>query len=236
MSHFRTSVAFSLIASVFGMLVIVVLALNPPINNFSIAWRRPLVGTLFAALCATGIIAAFLPKTCSAALNHHGTKNQTPNAQKRPEKIMTRKAHHPDCGRFASHTVRIGNTTGCAACFGLAIGASIALAGTAMYFFFGVDLVQADVNILFAGQIAVAFGLGQFKLRGYTRLVLNSIFVLGAFFTLVEIDRFTENVIADIYLLAIIVVWIFTRILLSQWDHDRICCACTERCGIVGEY
>jgi len=236
MSYLRISVAFSLIASVFGMLVIVVLAMNPPISDFNIAWRRPLVGSLFTALCMIGIIAAFLPQTCSAALDHHGPKNQTVDAQKRPDKKVTRRAHHPDCGRFASHTVRICNKTGCAACLGLAIGASIALAGTAMYFFFGVDLVQANLNVLFAGQIAVAFGLGQFKLRGFTRLVLNSIFVLGAFFTLVEIDTFTENVIADIYLLAIIVVWIFTRILLSQWDHDRICRACTERCSMAGEY
>ena len=236
MSYLRTSLTFFLIASVFGMVVIVVLALNPPISDSNIAWRRPLVGSLFAALCVTGIIAAFLPKTCSAALNHHGSENQIVDAQKRLDKKVARRAHHPDCGRFASHTVRICNKTGCAACLGLAIGASIALGGTAVYFFFGVDLVQADLNVLFAGQIAVAFGLGQFKLRGFTRLVLNSIFVLGAFFALVEIDKFTENVIADIYLLAIIVVWVFTRILLSQWDHDRICRECTERCSIVGEY
>jgi hypothetical protein len=56
------------------------------------------------------------------------------------------------------------------------------------------------------------------------------VFVLGAFMVLVGIDAVVESLFADLLLLAFIVFWIFTRILLSQWDHWRICGNCKSQC------
>ena len=211
---------FSLAVSIFGIFTTAFFAFNPTAYDFSFTWRKPLVGAVFAAICVAGMLAAFRPKTCSHILDQHDIYDEQPA---NPKEKTSYRGHHPDCGRFSAHVVHVKDMTFCAACLGLAVGAFFALAGTAVYFFCGIDFVQADARILLAGQTAVVLGLMQFKLKGYFRLLLNSLFVIGGFMALTEVDKLTANVLIDIYVIAVITVWIFTRIILSQWDHQRIC-------------
>jgi hypothetical protein len=141
-------------------------------------------------------------------------------------------SHHPDCGKFSAHVTRIGNHTLCAACTGLLLGAIIALAGTAFYFFNGWDVKEVSFPAALLGVVGIIFGFLQLKFRGFIRLTLNTFFVLGAFLILVATDELTQSLFVDFFMVALIVFWILTRIQLSQWDHWRICSNCEFQCEV----
>jgi hypothetical protein len=62
--------------------------------------------------------------------------------------------------------------------------------------------------------------------RGEVRVLMNVIFVFGAFLLLASVVQITYNLIVCGYLLALILYWIFTRIALSRRSHNRICAQC----------
>ncbi len=74
--------------------------------------------------------------------------------------------------------------------------------------------------------MGVGFGLFQFKFRSFVRFLLNIFFVFGTFFILIGVDKLVHNAIVDLFLVAVTLLWLLTRISLSQWDHERICCVC----------
>ncbi|MEM0314285.1 MAG: hypothetical protein QXQ41_07035, partial [Candidatus Bathyarchaeia archaeon] len=81
-----------------------------------------------------------------------------------------------------------------------------------------------------AGQIGVALGLFQFKFRNFMRLALNAIFVIACFLILAGADSVAGNLLLDLYIFGLILYWLFTRIMLSKWDHTRICRKCGFSC------
>jgi len=143
-------------------------------------------------------------------------------------------SHHPDCERFSAHVIQVGARTLCAACTGLLLGAFVAFIGTVFYFFGGWQIEEVSFPIVLIGLVWATLGFLQFKFRGFVRSILNALFVLGAFLILVGIDELTESLIIDLFLVALIVFWILTRIRISQWDHWRICSSCESPCE-VGE-
>jgi len=122
----------------------------------------------------------------------------------------------------------------CAACTGLLLGALTALIGTAFYFFGGRRIEEAGLWAVLIGVAGMVLGFFQLKFRSFARLTLNVFFVLGAFLILVGIDEITESLFVDLFLVALIVFWILTRIQLSQWDHQRICSSCESPCEAWG--
>lgn len=139
------------------------------------------------------------------------------------------RGHHADCGRYAPHVLMMGGKIYCASCLGLLLGGLITLIVTTPYF---LDYwqIEGDAAIVYLGALGVALGLLQFHLfrdRGaLTRLLLNSFFVIGASLVLVGIDALVRSLTMDLYLILSIVLWIFTRISLSKWDHWRTCHVC----------
>jgi hypothetical protein len=123
----------------------------------------------------------------------------------------------------------------CAACTGLFLGAVIGVLGAVVYFFIGLDVEQFSFPLVGVGVGLVAMGFAQFKFRSLIRLFLNALFVLGAFCILIGLDAFTRNLLVDFYVISLIILWILTRILLSEWDHSRICRSCTSECKIQKE-
>ena len=136
------------------------------------------------------------------------------------------KGHHPDCESFSTHVFRMGNRTFCTACTGLLLGGLSALAGTILYFFSNWRVEQGSSLLVWVGILGVGFGLFQFKFRSFIRLFLNIFFVLGTFLILIGVDKLVHSVAVDLFLVALTLFWLFTRISLSQWDHERICYTC----------
>ena len=81
------------------------------------------------------------------------------------------------------------------------------------------------------GQLGPVLGLVQFKFKSWTRLVANMLFVLGGSLMLIGIDQLVRSVFVDVYLTGLVVVWILTRVMISQWDHYGICLRCGFSCS-----
>lgn len=215
--------AFCLGVSVFGMLLVTIWVNNPPTISSDLSWRKPLIGSLFSLICILGILASIFPSDCSEAFNF---RDATTDAG--THKIL-RASHHPDCERFSAHVVRIKSHKRCAACTGLFLGAVIALVGALFYFSGRLQIENARILSL-VGAIGILAGFLQLRFRAYVRLALNFLFVFGAFLCLVAVDQASQSVVIDLFSVALIVFWIFTRIQLSQWDHSRICDNCDSSC------
>jgi hypothetical protein len=141
------------------------------------------------------------------------------------------KGHHSDCGRFSSHVIQANGHVLCAACTGLFIGALAAIVGTDAYFFVGLEIGQNGVPFfMWSGVGLLVLGFAQLRFRSYVRLMMNTAFVFGAFMVLAGTDAFAKSLFVDIYLVCLIILWIFTRVLISDWDHVRICRSCGFKC------
>lgn len=220
---------FTISVSLFGLFTSLMLALCPPVIKESFLWRKPLIGLIFSLICVLGIFAAVFPRRCSGTF-HFRKEERNPTIGNAPPTAL--KGHHPDCGKFSAHVIHINKRRLCAACTGLSLGASIVLVGTAFYFFGGWHVNEMSFPVVVIGVVGMLLGLLQLKFRGFIRLSLNTLFVLGAFLVLVGIDALVQSLFIDMFLIALIVFWILTRIMLSQWDHSRICQNCESKCEV----
>jgi hypothetical protein len=209
------------------------IALYQPASQENFFWRKPLIGSIFSLICISGLITVFFPERCSEALYLHETERPKDQKDKNPSIRTTPiilKGHHPACGRFSAHTLRIGVRVYCAACAGLLLGAIIAFAGAALYFFAGLNSEQLGISSVLVGQAGLILGFIQFKFIGYARLIVNAFFVFATLLTLTGIDRLVKNTFIDVYVIFLVIFWLWTRIMISEWDHLRICYACQQYC------
>lgn len=226
--------------SLFGLFLAGLLSIYPPVAHEDFVWRKPLIGLVFSLICILGILAVFFPKQCSGIFDfvtkgkqEHSTVGNF--ASHGTSSAM--KGHHPDCENFSSHVFHMGNRTFCTACTGLLLGGFTSLVGTVLYFFGDWQIEQGSLLVVLIGLPGVGFGLFQFKARRTAiRLSLNTFFILGTFLVLVGVDKLAQNVFADIFVVLLAIFWLLTRIMLSQWDHKRICYFCNvTTCELVEE-
>jgi hypothetical protein len=102
---------------------------------------------------------------------------------------------------------------------------------SALYFFFGLNSESVSFPAIVVGQLGLGSGLIQFEFGSWTRSAANLMFVLGGSFMLIGVDQLVGSVFVDIYVTGLIVLWILTRVMISQWDHHRICISCGFFCG-----
>jgi len=219
---------FTISVSIFGILIVLMFAFNPPLINEKFFWRKPFVGSLFSLICILGIFAALFPKQCSKTFHFQKSEMNFTSHQI----SATSKGHHPDCGEFSAHVIQVGGYTICAACTGLLLGAIIAFIATAFFFFDELRIGEMSFPAVMIGVIGLVLGFFQLKFRGIIRSMLNLFFVFGAFLILIGIDELVKSLIVDLFLTVLIVFWLLTRIRLSQWDHMRICINCKNPCEV----
>jgi len=236
--YIRSDIKYQLLASFLGLFLILLLTAFPPTVTGDLSWRKPVIGSIFSSICVLGILAVFSPNKFlrifntgkkkenvdadSAKLASHGTSNAL-------------QGHHPTCGNYDAHIFRIKGKIFCAACIGLLLGGLLALAGAAVYFFGDWHVAEHSSLMVLLGIVGVSFGLFQFKFKNLGRLSVNTIFVLGTLLILIGIDELVHSLIFDLFVVSLIIFWLFTRISLSQWDHERICSGCEiENCRIRG--
>ena len=231
----RTDTQYPLLMSFLGLFLVVLLAAFPPTINVDIPWRKTFVGSIFTIICALGVSAVFLPDKCLRSLSI-GKKGRTDASDSAKPvlhgKSITRQGHHPTCGNYEAHVFHVKDKTVCAACNGLLLGGILALVGTVVYFFGGLRVAEHSFLIVLLGVMGVGFGLFQFKWRSLVRLAMNIIFVLGALLVLIGVNDLVGSLVFDLFIVSLICFWLYTRILLSQWDHEVICSGCEiENCG-----
>ena len=114
----------------------------------------------------------------------------------------------------------------CAACSGLLIGAIVALAGVVLFSLGFFSLGTKSLWALAAGEVLMLLGLAQIKMRGYVKMSVNALFVVGSFITLVAADLAGQSWLVDSYVLGLIVFMLWLRILLSEYNNKKTCVAC----------
>jgi len=220
---------FMLVCSLFGWCTVLLMMIFPPAKTQDVFWRKPVVGSFLLLISAGGSMVAVSPRTCSAA--HRTRMVETSKRSDVKTDSVSSEGHHPNCGRFSNHTIWFRGNSYCAACTGLLIGGVMAMSVTVLYFFLGLNLQAIGFPAVLLGQFGPALGFVQFKFKSWIRLSANALFVLGSCLILIGIDEVVHNVFVDVYLTGLILVWILTRVMISQWDHHRICLACGFSCG-----
>lgn len=216
--------------SLFGLGIAMVMALYPLQAPENFLWRKPLVGSIIGPIGIFGILAVLFPRACSKKIGCNG-KHGAPRLKTIvPKKKPALRGHHPDCEKFSAHIFQIGRRTLCAGCTGLFVGGLMALVGIIAYFFGNLYAGQTGFVISWVGAAGVFFGLVLLPLFnipwGSIRLFLNAFFAFGSFFILAGVDEIAQNTFVDLFLVVLIVFWLFTRIILSRWNHERICRSC----------
>jgi len=217
------SIAILSTVSIIGLMLIPVLATQPNSEHIQFFIRQSLVGTLYSTICLIGITAAFYPAKCRGMFQ----KTQNPLLQpNKPSGLLQIKGHHPDCQNYLGNKIRVGGRVLCAACSGLLIGAIIALVGAGLYFFVGLNAAWSSIWLIALGEIGMLLGLVQIMFAGYLKTIANMVFVVGSFVTLVVADVLSKSVLVDLYVLGLIGFLLWFRILLSEWNNNRICQTC----------
>lgn len=228
---------YLVLSSLLGLCIVAlaVSTLRAPNSEADFPWRRPVTGSAFGLICILGIMASSRTFRCPRIFGHQ-TRNETETMRREePEAVVDAtpqlRGHHPSCGRFSGHMLWIGGEAFCAGCLGLAVGATISLLGAALYFLMGLSLSIGGGEVAFwMGFFGVLLGLLQYHLldfrRGVVHMLVNVVFVVGAFLLLVGVDVLMRSPSAASYLLALDIFWIFTRIELSRRNHRMICESC----------
>jgi hypothetical protein len=224
-----------------GLFFLILLYIWAP--NLNLDYEKPLIILAFILVCALGMMAASYPSQCLKLLNlkSDGLKSDGNKSKSA--------GHHPDCGKFQSHTLTFRNKKYCAGCSGLFLGASLGITLILVYYIIlvyhiygaGTPLYGAISSIIFwIGVVAVFLSLFQLnflKIENSTiKFISNLVLVIGSTLILMGILEVKGNVAMAIYFLMLIGVWIYNRTAISRRDHDLICNACTElpSCPLMG--
>lgn len=222
--------AFFLGVSLFGLGTMMAMTFYPPPAPDNFLWRKPLVGSVLGLICILGLLAVLFPRACSRKVSCGGGKHVTSSDFITQKRKPAMRGHHPNCKRFSAHVFRVGNRTFCAGCAGLFVGGLMALVGTILYFFLNLNFGQSSILVSWVGAAGVFSGLLLLPLLNIpwssARSFLNAFFAFGSFLVLAAVDETAGNIFVDLFLLVLVVFWLFTRIILSRWNHDRICKSC----------
>ncbi len=210
-------------ASLFGLVLVPILLLQPNLQIDPSYIRRPLVGTIYSVICVLGVVAVFYPGKCRMIFQNPRSNQNSENPTNLEDQL---KGHHPNCEKFSSNRITIRGSVFCAACSGLLFGATIAMAGITLFSLNFFDFQTGELWILITGEIMMLAGLVQIKLRDYAKMAANTLFVIGSCISMITTDLVGQSLLIDSYVLGLIVFMLWFRILLSEWNNKKTCLEC----------
>jgi hypothetical protein len=263
-NNFNTKNIFLILISFSGLFFLVAMYLwspqstAPSTTHYSL--NETIILFLFLLICILGIFAALYPSKCKTLLKFQNDSKQKTSQgniqseQKTSQDNMQSKqktmkqgniqfeGHHPDCGKFSSHTLTINGKKYCPGCFGLSVGATIAIVGLLVYYFVGYSLmgytsIYGEISFwigvftVFASLLLIIFLKVGIKMK----FISNMALVTGSFLVLVGLDIVKGNLITELYFLILVIFWILTRIAISETSHETICQDCLKKSFCVYE-
>jgi len=218
-----------LIISSLGFLLLALIAFYPPTVVEDFGWRKPLVGSILGIECLLGILASVYPRRCSRVFGGKNKKPEISIEHNLEKDTVSVRGHHPDCGYYSAHVFQISSKYFCVGCTGLLLGAVATLVGMIPYFFSDLSY-GPNLLVFLLGLVGISLGLFQFHLLDpqmrFVRLLTNAFFVIGTFLALVGVDGIAQNTFVDLFLISLSFFWIYTRIVISDWNHRKICVSC----------
>ncbi|MBS7657229.1 hypothetical protein KEJ33_04820 [Candidatus Bathyarchaeota archaeon] len=229
--------SFFLLISVFGLGLLAVMFAGRTVARTDFVWQKQLVGLIFSLICFLGIIAGLSPSMCSRRTHYKrvGEGGFAGDAHGSEDEGFVFVGHHPNCGSFSSHVLSFNGRVFCAGCMGLVVGAVMSLVGCFLYFFVGLCVNGFSMVFFWLGFFGVSVGLLQYRISSHSSLVhfvLNVVFVFGSFLLLVAVDSLLVSLLLDLYLVALSVYWVLTRIELSRVEHRKKCLRCGKPCDL----
>lgn len=233
----NATLLFLVTVSAFGLVMVISLTVSPLISQGDLVWRKPVIGAVFASICVLGSLAALFPNECSTGFNFGprrlGAKFflgfKIGSKALKSDPIVLR-GHHPLCVPFSSHVFKLNGRVFCATCSGLFLGALVALIGVAGYFFGNWQIGQGAFWLAWVGVLGVTIGLLQSILpvvqRSFVRVFSGAFLAVGSLLILAVVDEMAHNLLLDVFLIFLTLVWLVTRISLSQREHEKICYEC----------
>lgn len=243
----NVSLVFLTVVSFFGLVLVGLLMVSPPVSQVDFVWRKPVVGSIFAVICVLGSLAAVFPGACSRGFGSVKKKSSggwvhfsfKKGGSDSVHDSAVLRGHHPVCGVFSSHVFKLGDGVFCATCSGLFLGGVLSLVGAVVYFFVGWSVGDGVLLVGFVGVVGVAVGLLQsvlIRVRwSSVRVVSGLLFAVGALLVLVAVDGLVGDLFLDVFLVLLTVFWLVTRVALSQWEHRSMCSNCNSVSCVLDE-
>jgi len=235
-----------LITSILSSFLIGLMINSQPVSIEKSTIRTYVVGLIFSIICIFGILAALFPKQCSRTFHGNKDKNFKPSqhtkyAENHFEKkssifnIMIVHGHHTLCKEFSHHEFQMLGKTFCIGCYGLLSGAILSLSVMILYLFRFWTIKEYTFNIMVLfGIIGVNLGLIKPLLaklkRKILRYLIEVFFVFGIFALLVTVDIALKNLMADLYIILLSLYWLWTKITVTRFVHDKTCSICVPKC------
>lgn len=226
---------FLILTSFLGLIFLMAMYLWIPSSKSYYYFQKPLILSIFILICILGIIAAIYPSKCKRLMEFGGNDNKDEKNLKKGE--IRFEGHHPDCGKFESHTLLIKGKKYCPGCTGLSIGAFMAILGILIYYFFNFPAIYLEVSF-WIGMCTVFLALFLIiflDLGNKLKLTANLALVLGSLLILMGIDTVKKNITIEFYFIILVVFWILTRISISEINHELICQDCREESSCIYE-
>lgn len=222
----KVGVWASLAISMAGVLLVAIFLSRP--GSTGSAGGGLLAWAVFSSICVLGAAATVFPHHCSLSIALPDNLDESRFTVLKGVRFVH--GHHPACGEFGGHELAFRGKSFCAGCTGLLIGSVSAVALATLYFVY--DHRLPTVSGYF-GLVFVILGLlYNIPLEGgppLLRTALNVLFVIGFALILVSVDG-AGDIGVDLFAIGLFVYWMFTRIQISRWRHDRICRGCDEPC------
>ena len=220
-----------ILATIAAMLILLISIQYSP-HKITSENDRILVGTLFIVINILGVYSAFRPGQIRYLFTQHNKKktlNKT--ASKTPIKIQ---GHHPTCIPFSIHVFQYKNRRYCTGCFGLALGALSTIPITIGYILYGLTIPNTLLFLLLVtGLLLIIINYLEIAILQRTvflHLISNALLILGFLLITLSILEKTGEVSFGIITIIFSLLWLDTRIQLSQFFHKRICHSCNLDC------
>jgi hypothetical protein len=192
-------------------------------------WRKPVVGSALGVVCVLGIFAVLYPDSCTEILHFKKREKKVQTFGELSPKVL--RGHHSTCKLYFTHVIKIGNKVFCATCWGLLVGAIIVLIGISLFFFWNLTFGDSFVPVIF-GVGGVSVGLlypvlpSRFQ-HSYQRFFAGVLLAVCSFLIIAGVEEAASNFVVDLLFVALSLLWLASKILLSQWEHRRICARCS---------
>ena len=229
-THASLTMLFLVAVSFFGLALAAVFAVAPPVVQDGFGLRKPVAGAALSVVCVLGIIAVLYPDACAGMA---GFKKQGEGMHGfGGSSVKVLRGHHAQCAPYATHVVKVGGSVFCASCSGLLVGAVIVLVFVGLFFFGGLALSIDAFAPVSVGAVCVAAALLYPALpvklqHGFTRFLVGVLLPVGSFLVLAGVDTAAGSVSVDLFCVALSVLWLATKMSLSQWEHKKICDNCS---------
>jgi len=213
-----------LVLSAVGMILVLIALEN---GLFPVTQQNPVHLIIFVSICVLGAVATLFPRRCSPEIQVTGDLHASRYTDVLGIRVIH--GHHSDCKALSNHEILLGEKRICAGCLGLLAGSFIAVILTATQ---AIQRMPIPLQFGYLGLAFVAAGIVySVVIPGsppFLRTVLNAFLVTG--FALVYL---VLTSVRDLGLMGISlsIFWMYTRIRLSRWSHERLCTGCDEPCN-----